>query len=263
MKKWGLVLGSSGSRGSSYIGYIKAFEEAGLKPDFIAGSSMGAVVGACYASGMTIEEMIKEAEELKLMQLISFPFSLPSIRNGAIFNSNKLLKVLKKYLGDKTFNDLNIPFKCVATDLYSGEKVVLDKDKHLATCVTASSSIPGIFSPIELEDYLLVDGGVKCRLPIDEVKEMGAEVVVAIDALGEIRPVKKKFNVFSVIFRTFDVMDSQITAFKDPENNTSMYITPDLGDMQVYSLANIEKAIEIGYEDGKEKVKKLKGLLRE
>ena len=262
MKKWGLVLGSSGSRGSSYIGFIKAFEEAGLRPSYIAGSSMGAVVGACYASGMSVEEMIKEAKELKLMQIISFPFSISSIKNGAIFNSAKLIKVLRKYLGDKTFNDLEIPFCCVATDLYTGESKTLSGDVDLATAVAASSSIPGIFRPIELGESLLVDGGVRCRLPITEVKEMGAKKIVAIDALGDIRPVKKHFNVLSVMFRTFDIMDSQITASGNPKENTDMYLRPDLGDMQVYHIKNIETAIEIGYQEGKRQIEKLKKLLK-
>ena len=129
--------------------------------------------------------------------------------------------------------------------------------------MAASSSIPGVFRPIEMKDYLLVDGGVRCRLPIKEVKEMGAEVVVAIDALGEVRPINKRLNVFSVMFRTFDIMDSQITAFGDPEGNTNMFLRPDLGDMQVYSLNNIEKAIEIGYKEGKKVCAKLKKLLKE
>ena len=262
MKKWGLVLGSSGSRGSSYIGYIKAFEEAGLKPDYITGSSMGAVVGSCYASGMTTSDMVSEAKNLKLMQLISFPFSISSIKNGAIFNSTKLIKVLRKYLGEMTFNDLKIPFKCVATDLYSGESITLGGDKDLALSVTASSSIPGVFRPIEMENMLLVDGGVRRRLPIEEIKEMGAEVVVAIDALGEIRPINKKLNVFSLMFRTFDIMDAQITSFGEPDKTTDLCLRPDLGDMQVYSLKDIDKAIEIGYEDGKKQVNKLKALLK-
>ena len=119
MKKLGLVLGSSGSRGISYVGFLKALEEHGIKPYCVAGSSMGAVVGACYCNGMTTEQMVNEVNNLKSSHLIDVSFA--PLRNSAILRSNKLVKKLDEFFKDLTYDDLKIPFCSVAVDLWSGE----------------------------------------------------------------------------------------------------------------------------------------------
>ncbi len=261
-KKLGFALGSGGSRGVAHIGFLRAMEEAGIVPDFISGCSMGSVVGSCYAKGYTTHHMEQIVKRLKFSDL--FDLSLVPIQNGAILRSKKMQKKLHQYLGKTTFGELKIPFSCVATDVISGKLVVLkDKDVDVCSAVAASSSIPTIFKPLELEDKLLVDGGVLCRVPVDAVKSMGADVVVAVDVLGKIRRCDKKFNMFSLMWRTFDIVDCEFTKISMREHKPDLFIEPDLGDMNQYKFKEISMAIEKGYEIGKANVDKIKQLIAE
>ena len=122
MKKLGFALGAGGSRGCAHIGFLKAMEEEGIRPDFVAGTSMGSVVGACYALGMSPTEMEDEVKKLKMSDILDL--SINPLNNGGILRSEKLLKKLRQYIGEVKFNDLTMPFKCVATDLITGKSVI-------------------------------------------------------------------------------------------------------------------------------------------
>lgn len=258
-KKLGFALGAGGSRGVAHIGFLKAMEEEGIVPDFISGTSMGSVVGSCYASGMTPDQMKDAVIKLKLSDI--FDLSLNPVGSGALLRSQKLQKKLKQFLGDKTFNDLKIPFRCVATDLLSGKAAILGGDKKVVTCVAASSTIPSVFKPIQMDEMLLIDGGVTCRVPIRTVREMGAEVVVGVDVLGKVRPNDRKFNMISLLFRMFDICDCELVKYKIEKQNPDLYIEPDLGNMVQFKFKEIPWAIERGYETGKEYAPKIKKLI--
>jgi NTE family protein len=258
-KKLGFALGSGGSRGVAHIGFLMAMEEEGIKPDFIAGCSMGAVVGAIYASGMSPKNMRKEVLKLKFSEI--FDLSLNPIGSGALLRAKKMRKKLATYLGDKKISDLDIPFSCVALDLVSGNVEVLDGETSVVEAVASSSSIPGVFRPVQMGEKMLVDGGVKCRVPIKQVKDMGADVVVAVDVLGELRKNDRKYNMLSVLFRVFDIMDCEVTCQKTKKEKPDLYLIPELGDMIQYKFKDMEKAIEIGYELGKENAPYIKNLI--
>ena len=259
MKKLGFALGSGGSRGVAHVGFLQAMEENGIKPDCISGSSMGAVVGACYASGMRAEEMKKAAFALKALDILDL--SGNALKNQALFKSKNMRAKLGEYLGEKTFADLKIPFSCVSVDLNTGEEVVFDKEYAVADCVQASSSIPGVFKPVKLAGHVLADGGLKTRLPIDEVRALGAEVVVAVDVLGELRRAEKPFNLFTVLFRMADIYDAGITALKLKEQKPDLLIRPDMGDMSQYRIKELETAYNAGYAAGTEHADRIKELL--
>ena len=260
-KKLGFALGAGGSRGVAHIGFLKAMEENGIYPDFISGTSMGSIVGACYALGMTPDAMAKVVTELKMSEILDL--SLNPLGSGALLRSQKVQKKLRKYLGKKTFNDLKIPFECVATDLIAGKAVRLGGDKDVVTCITASSTIPSVFKPISMDNMLLVDGGVTCRVPITTVREMGADVVIGIDVLGKVRPNDRKYNMISLLFRMFEVCDCELVKYKVEKQNPDMFIEPDLGNMVQFKFKDIPWAIERGYETGKEFAPKIKELLSE
>lgn len=260
MKKLGLALSAGGSRGVAHIGFLKALEEQGIKPDFIAGTSMGAVIGSCYAKGCSTDYMIEVIKKLKFGDI--FDLSLNPIKNAALLRSQKMSKQIKKHLGETTFCELKIPFSCVATDLISGKIVVLGgADEEVCSSVVASASIPSVFKPVQKDDKLLVDGGVLCRVPIDTVRNMGAQVVVAVDVLGEVRRCEKKPNVFTIMSRIFDIADSELTHYKTKAQNPDLMIVPDLGDMSQYKFKNIDSAIERGYQTGKEYASQIKKLI--
>ncbi|MBQ8426320.1 MAG: patatin-like phospholipase family protein [Clostridia bacterium] len=188
--------------------------------------------------------------------------SLNPLGNGALLRAKKMYKKLQTYLKDTTFNQLKTPFTCVATDLNSGTVKTFSGDTKVVDAVVASSSIPGIFRPIVIDNMTLVDGGVKCRVPIEQVKDMGADVVVAVDVLGKVKEVDRKFNMISVVFRVYDIMDGEVTCRRTDEHKPDLYIEPDLGDMIQYKFKDMDKAFEIGYQTGIEYADKIKQLIK-
>ena len=125
-KKIGLALGSGGARGVAHLGVLKALEEEGIKPDYITGCSMGSVIGAGYAEGLTVEEMFEVVGKLKAIQLVDLSGAF--ISRMALFKGNKMHNLLLSKIGHVDFKDLKIPFRCVASDLYSGRLVTLSEE---------------------------------------------------------------------------------------------------------------------------------------
>ncbi len=257
MKKLGLALGSGGSRGVAHIGFLKALDEAGIQPDYICGCSMGAVVGAAYAAGMTPDEIWAVLGSIRARHILSF-----KRRRGGMFGTKKIHKLLLKYLAEKEFSDLKIPFHCVATDMLSQKLIIFSKGK-VAEAVVASSCVPFLFSPMEIGGMRLVDGGVLERVPVPHTKEMGADIVVAVDVLGWRTCSEKKPNAFGSLMQTLDVMDNARTK-KSREENANIvdfWLEPDLGDMSQSDFKNTERAYERGYALGVAYAPKIKEAL--
>ena len=259
-KKLGFALGAGGARGLAHIGFIKAMEEAGIEADFVTGTSMGSVIGACYCSGMSADAMHKEISSISMSDL--FDLSINPFGNSALLRSQKMRKKLETYfLQHPKFNDLQKPFECVAVDLNTGNLKIFSGDENIVDGVTASCTVPGIFRPCIQDGMTLVDGGIKCRVPVKEVRDMGAEVIVAVDVLGDVRTQTKKLNLFTLMLRTYDVMDAELTSYKMKEYKPDLYLKPELGNMDMYKFKNFDFAINAGYEIGKANVKKIKRLL--
>lgn len=256
-KTLGLALGAGGSRGVAHIGFLKALEEAEIRPDFITGSSMGSVVGAAYAAGVSTEVMFHAVRKLRLLDLIS-----PSLKGG-LFDTRKVRRLLEKYIGDVDFSELQIPFRCVAVDMISQSVVEFSEGKVL-DCVVASSSIPSIFRPTEKDGMRLIDGGILERVPYSQVKNMGADAVVAVDVLGW-RDCKDKMpNVLGVLLETVDIMDNYRTKLKREKDADmiDLWLEPELGNMSQYAFKQFDFAYEKGYELGKANIRKIKAVLR-
>ncbi len=260
MKKLGFALGAGGSRGIAHVGFLKAMEEENIIPDFISGSSMGAVVGACYAGGMHPDKMWSVVQKLKVFHIIDFSFNL--LGKGGLFRSKKYKDLIHKMLPIKTYEHLKIPFSCVATDLVSGKTVVLSEG-DLAENVSASSAMPSIFRPIKQGDTLLVDGGVRCRVPVSQVRELGAEVVVAVDVLGQELKGENKFNTLNVLLRALDLADADLATYKRKHDKPNLYLDLEMQGMSQYKLQNIETAFNAGYEIGKKNAEKIKELIKD
>ena len=174
--KIGLALGGGGSRGIAHIGALKAFEELGIKFDYIAGTSSGSVVGALYAFGKTPEEIEKIAKTVKKKDITRG--SIPVLKP---VKGEKLENALNQIFGDITvFSELKIPFCAVCTDLRTGREIDFDYG-NLAKVLSASCAVPAVFAPVVYEDMHLVDGGLRNNVPADVVRNMGANVVFAID----------------------------------------------------------------------------------
>ncbi len=260
-KTLGLALGSGGARGVAHVGFLLALEEAGIKPDYISGCSMGAVVGGCYASGMSAEEIRKVVLKLRKRDIIDL--SPAPLSKMSILRSKKVRDLLLQYLKVKNLEDFPIPFKCVATDLFSGRLHVFEKGEA-ALAIQASSTIPAVFRPVKFEDKLLVDGGCLCRVPVTVVKEMGADVVVAVDVLkNAAEPVDKVHNILTMILRVFDVMDAHTTRLiREREGDMcDLLLEPEMKGMSQYLIKDLDRAFNEGYEMGKANIQKIKELI--
>jgi len=177
IKKLGLALGSGGSRGLAHVGVIKSLIKHNIAIDYLAGSSIGAWVGAHYALYKNLDKLEELTVGMKKEKLLSF--IEPSL-SGGLIKGERLEKLLNNWLKNASFNDLKIPLKIVATDLISGEPVVFDKG-NLAFAVRASMAIPNFFKPVVYKSCLLVDGGISNPVPDNLVKQQGADIVLAVN----------------------------------------------------------------------------------
>ena len=257
----GLALGGGGARGVVRIGFLKALDEAGITPYCISGTSMGAVVGGSYAAGIGIDyirDIILNLKTMDLVDLNALPFSRLSL-----LRSKKLQKLFIQHIGDVTFEELKIPFTCTAVDLYSQKLYIFDKGS-VAKGVQASACIPGVFKPVEHEGMLLVDGGVLCRVPVRQTKALGADVVVAVDAIkNTAEPVTQIPNMISMFLRVFDILDNQNVRREraEPDYPCDLLLEPELKGMSQFIVKNLDKAYEEGYQLGKDNLNKIKALI--
>ena len=176
--KIGLALGSGGARGLAHIGVIKVLEENNIPIDFIAGSSIGAMVGGFYASGLNIKELEEIALGTDWRRIFSTLLE-PSFKKGLI-GGEKLKTFIEQHVDRKNFEFCKIPFAAVATDLKTGEIVVLDEGE-MAPAIRASISIPLIFKPVEINGRTLADGGLSAPVPAEVARNMGADIVIAVN----------------------------------------------------------------------------------
>lgn len=189
MKKVGLALGSGGWRGGVHIGVIKVLLKHNIPIDFIAGTSAGAIVGGLYAYKKDIEAVEKVFKEFNGLNFAQTFLDLGA--KGGFVKGKNFIKYLNRYLNDANIEDTQIPFCAVASDILSGEKIEIKKG-HLAKSVQASSIIPVLFEPTLHEGRYLVDGGLTSPVPVETVKNMGADIVIAVDTLGGLFPIQKK-----------------------------------------------------------------------
>lgn len=258
MKSLGLALGSGGSRGIAHIGFLQALEDAEIYPDYISGCSMGSVVGAAYSSGLSPEDMRRAALALRFFDLLDI-----TSRPGGVLDTRKMRKLLARYIGEKDFSELKIPFTCIAVDMLQQELVEFSSGSVL-DAVVASSSIPTVFTPLEMDGMRLVDGGVLKRVPVEEVKRMGADVVIAVDVLGQKTCKERCPNPLVVLTEVIDIMDNTRTrAYKQRvRKKYDLWLEPELGNMSQYSFRGLRFAYEQGYEMGKKNIDKIRALLK-
>lgn len=260
-KKLGLCLGSGGARGIAHIGFLKALEENDIKPDCVTGCSMGAIVGALYCAGITPARMEEQAYKLRVSRIAAL--NVAPIHANGLFQFTKARKLMTDLMGDITFKELTIPFACVATDLLNGKTVRFFKGS-VVDAALASSAIPGIFSPVEIGGLKFVDGGVLERVPTQPLRKMGADVVVAVDVLGDLTVKKTSNTLVDTVLRCIDIMDTRATQHKKKlrMRSVDLWLEPELGGMDQYKVkkAQMQIAYHKGYELGKANAKKIKAL---
>ena len=178
----GLALGSGSARGLAHIGVIRALEDAGIKIDCVAGTSIGALIGSVYASGK-LDDMEKVYLDFDWKKIAYF-FDIVFPKSGLI-DGNKVADFVREYVHVETIEHLPLPFQAVATDIGSGEEITMDKG-DVIEAVRASISVPGIFTPVRRNSRVLVDGGLINPVPVSTARSMGAKLVIAVDLNHEI-----------------------------------------------------------------------------
>ncbi len=237
--KLGLALGGGAARGFAHIGVIQVLEEAGLRPDFVAGTSAGSVVAALYASGKTGAQLQQVGESMEEAAITDW--TLP-VFNSGVLRGDALAKYVNQQVGGRLIENMTVPLGIVATDLYSGEMMVFQRgDTGMA--VRASSAVPAIFQPVKISGRSYVDGGLVSPVPVRAARRMGAQVVVAIDITS---PPDSSGNdgTVAVLLQTASIMGKSINAFELKE--ADVVVRPDLRAVSSADFSSRKKAIEAG-----------------
>ena len=268
--KIGLALSSGAARGFAHIGVLKALKEASIPVGMVAGTSMGAMMGACFAREgeiNAVEEIAINTGWRKLVRLLD-P-KLGSLRKGLI-RGRRIEELLHSLIGDVDFRDLRIPFAAVATDVNTGETVVLRKGSVIEA-VRASISTPGVFVPVTLEGRCLVDGGLTNPIPADIVRDMGAKFIIAVNVLVEpqkrARPVSPPKgdemtdvpNIFNTLIQSIYIMEHEIVSTRIPR--ADIIISPDVSRIESFEFHKGEEAILAGYEAARNALPRLQRLI--
>ena len=249
--KIGLALSGGGARGFAHIGAIKAFEEAGLKFDMIAGTSAGSLIGALYSYGMPIKEIEDAGENIKVEDVRDSTFIFSTSNPGNIE------AIMRNYIGDAMFSDLKTPFTAIACDLVSGQEVRLNRGS-VARAVSASCCVPGIFKPVIWDEWHLIDGGIKNVLPADAVKEMGADFIVAVEVnsgRGIGTDSLKTLEVFKAAMRMAIASNGKIGL-----KYSDIVILPDTRKYKSSSKEGYREMIAEGYRAAAEAIPEIKKL---
>jgi NTE family protein len=207
--KIALVLSGGASRGFAHVGVIKVLEAQHIPIDIIVGTSAGSLTGALYAYYGDAAKLEKAARGLTEEDV--FDFSIPNILVGVV-KGESIVTFVRSRIPVKNIEDLKIPFAAVATDLVTGEKVVF-MTGPISTAVRASTSIPGIFKPLIIGGKILVDGGVVDNIPVDVARNMGADIVIAVDVSAPSRNDNIQ-NVIDVIMQTFNIMGNELSRYQ-------------------------------------------------
>lgn len=247
-EKIGLALGGGAVLGAAHVGVLRAIEEVDLKIEFITGTSIGAFVAALFAFGKDWKQIKEIASELDWMDITSISLS----RYALLFNQ-KLGDLLIKHIGDVNIEDSEIPLAFIATDATTGEKVILDKGA-VAEAVMASTCIPGIFVPVQIDNRILLDGGIVENVPINTIRTMGAEFVIGVD-LNSKNQYQKPKNILDVLLNSFHFLMTYSTKLQTKE--ADVLIEPDLSAFNRSGMDQLEDLIEKGYEDARKVVKNL------
>ncbi|MFI0425990.1 MAG: patatin-like phospholipase family protein [Flavobacterium sp.] len=279
--KIGLVLSGGGAKGLAHIGVLKVIDSLGIQVDYIAGTSMGAVVGGLYASGYTgnqLDSIFSKIDVDALLQdytpresksfyekrndeiyALTLPFNnfklgLPSGLSKGLYNFNLMSRLTQHVSDVRDFDKLPIPFLCIATDVETGEQIVLDEG-ILAQAIIASGALPTLYNPVEINGRLLIDGGVVNNYPIEELKNRDVDFIIGIDVQDGLKNREQLKDVTAVLSQINNF--SMIEKMEGKRSLTNIYIQPDIKGYSVVSFDKGQEIIKKGNEKAKEYIKEL------
>lgn len=285
--KVGLVLSGGGAKGLAHIGALKVIEESGVQIDYISGTSMGAIVGALYASGYSADELLVLFKQVNFEELISdefqrkdksfferdnsdkhaitlpfnkFKLSLPSSISKGQNTYNFFVSLLDHVKEVNDFSKLPTPFFCIATDAETGSQVILDKG-YLPDAILASGAIPTLFEPVSINGKLLIDGGVSNNYPIDELLEKNVDVVIGVDVQDSLLQKKQLISASDIMKQVsnFNTQNQMLEKVK----KTSVYIKPNITDYSIISFEKGEDIYKTGFEAAEKEIKNLQKIAQQ
>jgi NTE family protein len=282
--KIGLTLSGGGAKGLAHIGILKAIDSAGLSIDYLTGTSMGSIIGSLYASGYSADSILYIARHIHWDQLLSnqsslrgiimeekdeygkYDLELPWVNNffristGVLEGQELWLKfseLLFPVYKIKKFDSLDIPFKCIATDISTGEAVVLDSGE-IVNAVRASMAIPSVFTAVDYHGRLLVDGGIVRNFPVKDVREMGAQLVIGSNVTASLLPASKVNNALQVLLQVAFFREAEDTKLEVPL--CTIYVQTPLEKYSMATFSQADEIIEAGLEEGRKLYPQLKKL---
>lgn len=244
----GLALGGGAALGAAHVGVLRAIEEMDTQVSYIAGTSIGAMVGAFYAFGIPVKEIEKNALDLKWPDISGLTLS-----KMGLLSNHELGKLLDERLGNVIFEDAQIPLSVVATDIASGEKVLISEG-DVSDAVKASTCVPVVFEPVEMNGRLLVDGGLKESVPVSAVKNLGADYIIGVD-LKSNRKYRRPENILDVMNNTLEIALQHLANVNPKE--IDLLIQPQLGEFSRTDIKNTKEMIKRGYSAAMESFKKV------
>ena len=270
-KKVGIALSGGAARGIAHIGVLQVLEQLGVQVDAVSGCSMGAIVGAIYSLGTPLKELEDYIENTDWRAFMVF--SMFSLSKKGIINEHKIEEVLKKFLGNKTFDDCRIPFNTVAVDIISGKRVVFDRGS-LIDAVRASIAVPGIIPPVCKDGMLLVDGGVIEPVPTEALRALKADFVIAssVSFESENDQVKKlekctlkdedlkKISVQVIIDKSLSLVQNQMA--KSYVDKADIVIEPKSGKFGFFDFIKGQEIIDSGRKAAIKKIPEIRRKLK-
>jgi NTE family protein len=254
-KKVGLALSGGAARGFAHLGVVKILAENQIPIDFIAGTSAGSIVGAAVACALNVEEIIEIGKKMSWFKVSGFPYSAKGLLSNAPMG-----ELLRKNLPYQKIEDLPIPFAAVACALETGEEVVFKDTGDLPTAIRASCAIPGVFVPVEHDGRHLIDGGVTSLVPAQAVKEMGAEIVIAVDVNAAGMDYSSVPSTFlGVLFQSAMLMIRG--AGKSQHYRADVVIIPQIAHLRPDEIGKMEEFIKLGEEAARAKIDEIKRLV--
>ncbi|MCL2798972.1 MAG: patatin-like phospholipase family protein [Endomicrobia bacterium] len=257
--KIALVLGGGGARGFSHIGVFKALQEEQIPVDLVVGTSIGSIAGAFYCAGIPMSKVEELAKDVTLKSISNLnPVSILSMLFSENLLSNEKIEIfLNENIGDLRFDQLKIPLVCVATDLNTGERILL-REGSVSFAARASATLPGFFKPVEYRQRYLVDGGLSENVPVNIAKLFDPDIVIAVVVPADITK-NNTDNVFETLMQSIYIQGKVL----DDENlrQADVIIRPEVGDIKAVDMDNAYATIDKGTIAAKKALKQIKMII--
>jgi NTE family protein len=252
----GLALSGGAARGIAHVGVLRALEENKIPIDAIVGASAGALIGGCYATGLPIDRLEEMGRSFRWRHTSRLAFSRLGLQSNA-----HLETFLRKHLPVTRFEDLKIPFGAMVTDLIKKESLVFRDSGDLPFAIRASCAVPALYTPVrDREGRFLIDGGILCNLPIKHTRELGADLVIAVDVnFDGVKFFTEPRTALGVLAHVFSGVERIVS--NQERDSADVLITPKIGHIRWDQTRRSPELVKLGYEAGLESIAEIKALI--